>query len=790
MNTLDVQSEKVSLPVTAASKLFLLAAAVAVLQFPMYETQAETTFQPFHKQSHEISSPDALLDEGVALYQAGRHNDAIRAWQSALTIYKSAGNRQGIGKALGNLGVAYRALGQYSTAIDYYQQALIIQQTLNDSQSLSYVLGNLGNTYAIIGQYDQAIDYQHRSLLLARELQDRTRERISVSNLGATYADKGEYEQAIAHYQESLAIAESLGDPLAEARILMNLASAHNIWTQDHHLAIEYYQRCLVIVKAVNEQWLEAETLSGIGFSYEGLQEFETAIAHYDQGLALFQSINSYQSAAVTLNNRAHTLLAIWNKQQDATLLQSAEANLRQSIDLLNTFRDGLSEDSDRVSIFDTQVATYNLLQQILVAKGDFETALVASEEGRSRAFATLLAEENSPPAVNLAKLQQFARQQKATLVEYSLVPDDDFIHQGKARGKTAALYIWVVQPTGNVHFLSVNLKSLGVDLTNAVSRSLTAITGESRGSIVLDEDIPNDTEEQLKTLRRVLIEPIAELLPTNPDDAVIFIPQGELFGVPFAALQDESGDYLIQKHTILTAPSVQVLQLAQRTERPTTPLHTLVPEDFLVVGNPANMPDIWDIDSGGYKALAPLLGAEAEATAVANLFGGVALLNEQATEGQIRTRLSTAKVVHLATHGLLQYGRPESSGVSDVPGAIALTPDDNHDGFLTSAEIADMELMADLVVLSACDTGRGDITGDGVIGLSRSLIGAGASSVIVSLWSVPDTSTALLMTDFYQRLQQGDGKAQALRKAMISTMAQYPDPSAWAAFTYIGETK
>ncbi len=106
----------------------------------------------------------------------------------------------------------------------------------------------------------------------------------------------------------------------------------------------------------------------------------------------------------------------------------------------------------------------------------------------------------------------------------------------------------------------------------------------------------------------------------------------------------------------------------------------------------------------------------------------------------------------------------------------------------LTAGEILDLKLNAELVVLSACDTGQGKLTGDGVIGLSRSLIAAGVPSAIVTLWKIPDDTTAFLMTKFYQNLQQQPDKAQALRSAMLTTMEQYPNPINWAAFTLIGE--
>ncbi len=144
----------------------------------------------------------------------------------------------------------------------------------------------------------------------------------------------------------------------------------------------------------------------------------------------------------------------------------------------------------------------------------------------------------------------------------------------------------------------------------------------------------------------------------------------------------------------------------------------------------------------------------------------------------------------HLATHGLLDYGQPREFGIRDIPGAIVLASSSQDDGLLTAREILDLDLNAELVVLSACDTGGGNITGDGVVGLSRSFIAAGTPSVIVSLWQVPDDATAMLMTEFYRQLQQNPDKAQALRQAMLVTMGDHPAVRDWAAFTLIGEAE
>ncbi|HEY9297580.1 MAG TPA: CHAT domain-containing protein, partial [Phormidium sp.] len=159
------------------------------------------------------------------------------------------------------------------------------------------------------------------------------------------------------------------------------------------------------------------------------------------------------------------------------------------------------------------------------------------------------------------------------------------------------------------------------------------------------------------------------------------------------------------------------------------------------------------------------------------------AITGSLGTKANVVQKMSTARIIHLATHGLLDDFRGLGS-------AIALTPSGNDNGLLTAEEILDLKLSADLVVLSACDTGRGRITGDGVVGLSRALISAGVPSVIVSLWAVPDAPTAQLMTAFYQNLQTNPDKAQALRQAMLKMMKTYPHPKDWAAFTLIGEAE
>jgi CHAT domain-containing protein len=245
----------------------------------------------------------------------------------------------------------------------------------------------------------------------------------------------------------------------------------------------------------------------------------------------------------------------------------------------------------------------------------------------------------------------------------------------------------------------------------------------------------------------------------------VIFIPQGSLFLVPFVALQDQTGKYLIEKHTISIAPSIQTLSLTNKSPKPTNATQALI------IGNPEPMP----------AQLEALPGAEAEALEVAKLLKTQALVQKQATETKVIERIAKVGIIHLATHGLFndQHGLQSS---------LAFAASGDRDGLLTALEIFEMKLNAGLAVLSACDTGLGQITGDGVIGLSRSFMSAGVKTVVVSLWAVPDLPTAKLMAEFYRQLPKTPDKASALRQAMLKSLKETPDPRNWAGFVLIGQ--
>jgi CHAT domain-containing protein len=445
----------------------------------------------------------------------------------------------------------------------------------------------------------------------------------------------------------------------------------------------------------------------------------------------------------------------------------------------LNLFR----ENKVLAETGNTQASTYQQLQKKLIAQNPTEAALEVSERGRSRALVDLLAKRLSsqddlsiPPSI--AKIKQVAKQQNATLVEYAII-SDEFTVEGKRQTQESELYIWVIKPTGEIIFRSVDIKALSqkdktslTDLITSTRKSIGVSSGNVKGMIKVEPIVKSNSKEKLQKLHQLLIQPIADLLPTQPDDKIIFIPQGSLFLVPFAALTDRNGKYLIEKHTISTAPSIQVLDLLYQRRQQIKG----VAKDVLIVGNPT-MPSL-------PQKLNQLPGAEQEAKAIAQLFNTQALTGDVATETTVKQRMSQARIIHFATQS-----NSEFEGMR-IPVELAFTPSSQDDGWLKSEEVINLNLNAELVVLSSCDTALGKITGDGVIGLSRSFFATGVPSVVGSLWSPSDMETALLMTSFYENLSKNPDKAVSLRQAMLATMKKYPEPRHWAAFTLIGESR
>ena len=705
-----------------------------------------------HQRDYPKEKANSLDHLGSAYYSLGNYKQAIKYYQQSLKITKHIGDRHRQAICLCNLGIATKTLGKYQEAMNYYQQSLNIAHQQGYHEDEANCLLHWGIAYNSIGLYETAIEYLNKSLKITKHIGDRQGEAIALSNLGNTFQLQRQYDKAICDHLLSLNIAQKISDRRREATFLGNLGNAYYS-KGEYDTAISYYQQSLDIAKNTVNRREEAFSLSNLGNVYYSKGEYDTAIRYYQQSLDIAKDIGDVAGQGSSLNNLGTALLK-------SDRLQESYKELYGAIHAWEALRHGLQEDAHRISIFEQQALTYRRLQEVLVFQNKPSEALEIAERGRARAFVDLLAERLSLASAEkisltyptLKRIEQIAKEQESTLVEYSIVDLDK-------------LFIWVIKPAaGKIFFRQVDLKPLEEQhssLSNLIKQVREILSVEQKQddakSTASLEIIQSSSYiyQPLRLLHQFLIEQIALLLPTNPNTPVIFVPLGDLFLVPFPALQDPEGKFLIEKHNIVTAPSIQVLELTQQRSKGT--LETSL--EALVVGNP-KMPTIPLIDPPG-GVLQDLAWAKTEANAIAHFFNTQAITGADATKLYIQQLLPKARLIHLATHGLLDDIRQLG-----IPGAIALAPSEEDNGFLTAGEIYNMKLKAELVVLSACSTGQGKITGDGVIGLSRCLIAAGVKSVIVSLWSVGDLSTALLMVKFYQIFQQGVAATVALNEA------------------------
>lgn len=731
---------------------------------------AQTPSAQAHGTEHLTKTCFQLLEE--AQYQP-----MLATCTEAVEAAKIEGNRRAETYALINLASAYGTLGQYARSIDTAQQSLHLTQALGDRQGEAYALINLANAFESMGQHAEAVGHAEQALSLIQALEEaygtsealRQSEAYALVNLSSAHWALNQYPQAILYAEKSLPLVRSLGDRQAEACALINLSSSYSASNQPTK-AIDYAQQALVLTRATDNRRGEALALNNLGY------------AHYS------------------------------NDQ-----LTLADTYLRQSIEVFESLRPMLL-DPEKLSLFETLTNPYHTLQRVLVAQGRAAEALEIAERGRARALVDRLAQRFSADQagavapITLAEIQQVARDQQATLVEYALVTPTQ-------------LYSWVVSPMGHITFRPIDL-SLQPGLeplivaTHPDQTQLATVT---------------DTSHSLRQLYQLLIAPIQDLLPTHPEDPIILVPQGSLFLVPFAALQTPEDSYLIEHHTLRLAPSIQVLQITRRHPRRQASIQTA-----LVVGNPTN----------------DLPAAEQEAKAIARLFSTSPLLGKQATKTAVVKKMPQAHLIHIAAHGAPNELEEPYGGLMVLAGS------DQSFSTLTAAEIATMQLQAELVVLSGCNTGVSDIiNSDGVVGLARSMMAAGVPSVMMSLWPVADAPTKALMRSFYQHWQPGAlpqtqiwglcammgvlgaggvwlkplqlgrancqtscqkaianylligllgltlaiaiglnqpvqpsspslDKAQALRQAMLATLQTHPDPQNWAAFTLMGEAE
>ncbi|XP_078360938.1 tetratricopeptide repeat protein 28-like [Oculina patagonica] len=727
---------------------------------------------------------------GNAFLSLGDFRKAIDYYELHLKIAKEVGDKDGEGNAYGNLGNAFCNLGDFRKAIDYYELHLKIAKEVGDKAGEGGAYCNLGNAFCNLGDFRKAIDYYKLHLKIAKEVGDKAGEGTAYGNLGIAFLSFGDFRKAKDYYELHLKIAKEVGDKAGEGGAYGNLGNAFcNLG--DFRKAIDYFELHLKIAKEVGDKAGQGRAYANLGSAFCNLGYFRKAIDYHELHLKVANKIGDKNGEA-----KAYHHLGLSFESQG--FLPKALEYYDRSVRLFNHVRSLLqSKDEWKIGYRNEVDMAYTSLWRVLLKQGKVVEALFAAEKGRAQALSDLM-------------LSQFGIRESQTLlqeeeeVQYfhltSSVPSTTVFQAFD--NVTSEMNLWVLSKDGPVHLGPITIgetRSLLDDATPFLQFLIhntykkigfrSEVICENRSMDPLrenrykaDEKADEENfqpfvqqESSLSTLYNILFQPIANLIQ---GDELIIVPDGPLWLAPYAALMDADSKYLCELFRIRLIPSLTSLKLIADC-----------PDEYhsrsgaLLVGDP------WVeevTNSKGEKFLHPLPFAKKEVEMIGKIFNVAALIGKKATKREVLKELSSVALVHIAAHGCMETGE------------IALTPDPERtsptptkeDYILSMADVLGVKLRARLVVLSCCHSGRGEIRAEGVVGIARAFMGAGARSVLVSLWAIDDEATLEFMKSFYHHLVEGRIASESLNQAMkvLRESDKYGDVKYWAPFVLIGD--
>ena len=728
---------------------------------------------------------NALGNLGNAYRSQGDFKKAIEYHNVHLKIAKEIEDKHGEGNAYGSLGNAYDSLGDLKKAIDYHNLHLEIVKKVGNKHGEGSAYSNLGSAYNNLGDFEKAKEYHNLHLKIAKEVGDRHGEGNAYGNLGNAFDSLGDFKKAKEYHNLHLKIAKEVEDKHGEGVAYGNLGNAY-LRLGDLKKAIEYQNLHLKIAKEVGDKHGEGNAYGNLGNAYHRLGDFKKAIEYHNLHLKIAKEVGDKSLEAM-----AYCSLGCVFELQGG--LPKAVEHYQASINLFNSLRVLLkSKDEWKVNFRNQHQMAYTGLWRVLVEQGNIDEALFTAEKGRAQALTDLM--ESS----FCGGTSQHKRGDEDLAVLKNVPSDTVFQAVDKAD-----INLWVVSEGKPVHLRQSKLKGF-VSENSEASQSFESfmlsvytqlgvrsnVRCENRSLDVLrqshskvdektKEDNPQPPIQQnecLSTLYDTVMKPVADLVQ---GDELVIIPDGPLWLAPYAALKDGNSKYLCESFTIRVAPSLASLRLIADC-----------PDDYhkssgaLLVGDP------WVAEvtnSKGEKLLEQLPCAKEEVEMIGKILNITPITGRQATKREVLKRLSSVSLVHFAAHGC-----PETGEIALTPDLdrISTVPTEKEDYILTIRDVLNVQLRAKLVVLSCCHSGQGEIKAEGVVGIARAFMGAGARSVVVSLWAIDDEATLEFMKCFYQHLAEGKPASESLNLAMKSLREsdEFRDVKYWAPFLLIGD--
>ncbi|MBU7585680.1 MAG: CHAT domain-containing protein, partial [Nostoc sp. TH1S01] len=761
-----------------------------------------------------------LNNIGGVYSDLGEKQQALSYFNQALPILRAVGDRAGVARTLNNIGAVYDDLGEKQQALSYFNQALPILRAVGDRAGVARTLNNIGTVYNALGEKQQALSYYNQALPLRRAVGDRTGEAATLHNIGTVYNALGEKEKALSYYNQALPLYRAVGDRSGEAATLTGIGTVYNALGEKQQ-ALSYYNQALPLRRAVGDRTGEAATLFNFAYlerskgnlqtaltqieaSIKIIEELRTKIDDKELRTSYFATVQGYyqfyidllmqlhkkepakgyaaEALKISERSRARVLLELLTEANakirtgvDPKLLEQ-EQSLQEQIDAKDKLRrDLISKAAPATTVQKLEQEIANFLNQYKQLQTQIRTT--------NPKYAAL----KYPEPLKLAQIQQ-QLDANTVLLQYSL---------GKERS-----YLWVVTPN--------SLDSYELPPQAQIEKAAK----DFRQSLVKPSATPKEQAAAAKQLSQIILAPVANKLANK---RLVIVADGALQNIPFAAITEptaqKSYQPLLINHEIVNLPSASTIAiLRQETQnRPKAPKAIAIladpvysADDSRVTGKPEPLsitPDL-DLQRSALSRSAinlnrngwdRLNGTRQEAETILKLGSPkdslLAFDFDANYDWVTSSKLNQYRVIHFATHGFADDVNPELSGI-----VLSLVDKQGkaQRGYLRLNDIFNLDFPADLIVLSACQTGQGkEVQGEGLVGLTRGLMYAGSPRLVLSLWNVDDQGTKELMSEFYRQMwKEGKSPIAALRAAQLS-LWQNPNwrkPVYWAAFTMQGE--
>lgn len=775
--------------------------------------------------SEALSDKDMMSYGNMAIGNAsffrGDYHNAAKHYNLASKQAQELGDKGRQATCVNNMAAVYAMSANFPKALYYFKESLSLARKMDNEQGTVQALNNIANVYKDQGDDEDAHSFYEQALAGARKSGLKYEESLALANMAEIFQKRGEYPHASDFLSRALAIAEATDDKGLQGYVLRSLGTLYQIMGRDS-LAIRNLNRALEIGLATNDTQVLWETEAALGSCYQEQGKPNAAVQHYSRAVAIYDSVRSTLDIESLSNNFLEdkygaypSLVQLLGESGDyVRAFEYAEKyKAKALLDIVSQGRNVMS--ILQVDTLQTQLR--QITTQLEETHRQLFRQLASSDKKQTKVLA--LEQEVTDLELRKAEVIAHAKQRHAGLFQLTapaiLKPEDI---QSQVLEENQAILEYVVGAEGisllvvtpdsvGYSFLPINSADLH-DLMAALSpvfESDATSLRKTSGSI-LDAQSVNFTVPPAHALYEALIKPAEDWIGNCKE--LIIIPDDILFYLPFEMLvydttgaqtryDFESVKFLLQKYVISYASSASLLDPA--LQRPRHPK-----KGILAMGNPdLGQPEqpqsdaliaFKDVLPGHLRdqALLSLPKSALEVEAIGKVLSNSdnrIFTGADATEHIFKSEAADYRIIHLATHFISDDNQPLYSSI-----VLSIDNEEREDGYLQTHEVFNLDLNADLAVLSACETGLGKLRkGEGLIGISRAFLFAGTPSLVVSLWSVDDESTAQIMEHFYENLKKGLRKNEALRRAKLDYLkfanSLGRDPYYWAPFVLLGSS-